>query len=173
MGLIGEKCQSCKEASEADDGGGLAGSWWRAWGYVRPPKWYWLTIGERPIGLDWCRDRWDFCANLDRLPRKSMASYSETQGSGGYPHYIISIDIECILTAKRSTSTNERHTSSANHQPWSTQIAGSLHNIHPQHISVKRQLCQEHKCLANILNIHHRFNLVTPISLESPFTRMS
>jgi high-affinity nickel-transport protein len=46
MGLIGEKCQSCKEAAEAEDGGGLAGSWWRAWGYVSPLKLCWLTIGE-------------------------------------------------------------------------------------------------------------------------------
>jgi len=46
MGLIGEKCQSCKEAAEADDGGGLAGSWWRAWGYVSSREPFWLTIGK-------------------------------------------------------------------------------------------------------------------------------
>lgn len=40
MGLIGENCRSCKEAAEADDGGGLAGSWWRAWGYVSPLTWF-------------------------------------------------------------------------------------------------------------------------------------
>jgi high-affinity nickel-transport protein len=34
MSLIGEKCQSCKEAAEAEDGGGLAGAWWRAWAFV-------------------------------------------------------------------------------------------------------------------------------------------
>ena len=46
LGLVGEKCQSCKEAAEAEDGGGLAGSWWRAWGYVSEPKRHWLIIGE-------------------------------------------------------------------------------------------------------------------------------
>ncbi|WVQ70236.1 uncharacterized protein L199_008462 [Kwoniella botswanensis] len=31
MGLIGENCQKCTDAAEDPDGGGLAGSWWRAW----------------------------------------------------------------------------------------------------------------------------------------------
>ncbi|KAJ8691743.1 hypothetical protein PTI98_011280 [Pleurotus ostreatus] len=31
MGLIGENCASCREAAEAEDGGGLAGRWWRGW----------------------------------------------------------------------------------------------------------------------------------------------
>jgi len=31
MGLIGENCKSCRESAEAEDGGGLGGSWWRAW----------------------------------------------------------------------------------------------------------------------------------------------
>ncbi|WVR05065.1 hypothetical protein IAU60_002077 [Kwoniella sp. DSM 27419] len=31
MGLIGENCASCTEAAEDPNGGGLAGSWWRAW----------------------------------------------------------------------------------------------------------------------------------------------
>ncbi|KAG9046323.1 hypothetical protein FS837_004637 [Tulasnella sp. UAMH 9824] len=31
MGLIGENCRKCREAAEAEDGGGLAGSWWRGW----------------------------------------------------------------------------------------------------------------------------------------------
>jgi nickel/cobalt transporter (NiCoT) family protein len=35
MGLIGDNCKSCQEAADADDGGGLAGSWWRAWARVR------------------------------------------------------------------------------------------------------------------------------------------
>ncbi|KAJ2919178.1 hypothetical protein MD484_g1195, partial [Candolleomyces efflorescens] len=29
MGLIGENCAKCVAAAEAEDGGGLAGSWWR------------------------------------------------------------------------------------------------------------------------------------------------
>lgn len=35
MGLIGENCTSCTEAAEDPNGGGLAGSWWRAWAKVR------------------------------------------------------------------------------------------------------------------------------------------
>ena len=31
MGLIGDNCKRCRESAEADDGGGLAGKWWRAW----------------------------------------------------------------------------------------------------------------------------------------------
>ena len=34
MGLIGENCRSCRSAAEAQDGGGLAGSWWRGWAKV-------------------------------------------------------------------------------------------------------------------------------------------
>ena len=35
MGLIGERCSQCTAAANAKDGGGLAGSWWRAWARVR------------------------------------------------------------------------------------------------------------------------------------------
>jgi len=35
MGLIGERCAQCAAAANAEDGGGLAGSWWRAWARVR------------------------------------------------------------------------------------------------------------------------------------------
>jgi high-affinity nickel-transport protein len=34
MSLIGETCQSCREAAEAEDGGGVEGAWWRAWAFV-------------------------------------------------------------------------------------------------------------------------------------------
>ncbi|ELU38249.1 NicO domain-containing protein [Rhizoctonia solani AG-1 IA] len=34
MGLIGENCDSCREAAEDPNGGGLAGSWWRGWARV-------------------------------------------------------------------------------------------------------------------------------------------
>jgi high-affinity nickel-transport protein len=34
MGLIGERCSQCAAAANAEDGGGLAGSWWRAWARV-------------------------------------------------------------------------------------------------------------------------------------------
>ena len=35
MGLIGDNCKRCQEAAEAEDGGGLAGRWWRGWANVR------------------------------------------------------------------------------------------------------------------------------------------
>jgi len=31
LGLIGEQCGPCLRAANAEDGGGLAGSWWRGW----------------------------------------------------------------------------------------------------------------------------------------------
>ena len=31
MGLLGEQCKPCTEAADAEDGGGLAGRWWRGW----------------------------------------------------------------------------------------------------------------------------------------------
>lgn len=34
MALIGENCARCREAAEAEDGGGLAGRWWRGWANV-------------------------------------------------------------------------------------------------------------------------------------------
>lgn len=34
MGLIGENCVSCREAADAEGGGGFAGAWWRAWAKV-------------------------------------------------------------------------------------------------------------------------------------------
>jgi hypothetical protein len=34
MGLIGENCTQCVAAAEAEDGGGLVGSWWRGWARV-------------------------------------------------------------------------------------------------------------------------------------------
>lgn len=34
MGLIGDNCTQCQDAANDPDGGGLAGSWWRAWARV-------------------------------------------------------------------------------------------------------------------------------------------
>lgn len=34
MGLIGDNCTPCQNAVNDPDGGGLAGSWWRAWDKV-------------------------------------------------------------------------------------------------------------------------------------------
>ena len=35
LALVGERCSQCAAAANAEDGGGLAGSWWRAWANVR------------------------------------------------------------------------------------------------------------------------------------------
>ncbi len=35
MGLIGDHCTPCQNAANAEDGGGLAGRWWRGWANVR------------------------------------------------------------------------------------------------------------------------------------------
>ena len=34
MGLIGDNCTPCQNAAGAEDGGGLAGRWWRGWANV-------------------------------------------------------------------------------------------------------------------------------------------
>lgn len=47
IGLIGENCGPCVEAAEAPDGGGLAGSWWRAWARANEASGYvGAAIGE-------------------------------------------------------------------------------------------------------------------------------
>ncbi|KAL1411225.1 hypothetical protein Q8F55_002176 [Vanrija albida] len=47
MGLIGENCTQCREAAEAEDGGGLAGSWWRAWARANDASGY---VGAAIVG---------------------------------------------------------------------------------------------------------------------------
>ncbi|KAK0188034.1 NicO-domain-containing protein [Armillaria mellea] len=47
MGLIGDNCTSCKEAAEAEDGGGLAGKWWRGWANANDNSGY---IGAAIVG---------------------------------------------------------------------------------------------------------------------------
>ncbi|KAG6868972.1 hypothetical protein C0993_006494 [Termitomyces sp. T159_Od127] len=47
MGLIGERCGRCSRAAEAEDGGGLEGSWWRAWARANSSSGY---IGVGIIG---------------------------------------------------------------------------------------------------------------------------
>ncbi|PFH54115.1 hypothetical protein AMATHDRAFT_136484 [Amanita thiersii Skay4041] len=48
MGLIGEQCSRCTAAAEAEDGGGLAGSWWRAWARANDNSGY---IGIAIVGM--------------------------------------------------------------------------------------------------------------------------
>ncbi|THV00852.1 NicO-domain-containing protein [Dendrothele bispora CBS 962.96] len=61
MALIGENCDSCKNAAEAEDGGGLAGRWWRGWAKASDNSGY---IGAAIIGafvvvvLGWYGARW-------------------------------------------------------------------------------------------------------------------
>lgn len=47
MGLIGENCRSCRAATEAKNGGGLAGSWWRGWAKANNNSGY---IGAAIVG---------------------------------------------------------------------------------------------------------------------------
>ncbi|KAF8737743.1 hypothetical protein AX14_012409 [Amanita brunnescens Koide BX004] len=48
MGLIGERCSQCAAAANAEDGGGLAGSWWRVWAKANDNIGY---IGAGIIGM--------------------------------------------------------------------------------------------------------------------------
>lgn len=52
MGLIGENCGPCSEAAEDPNGGGLAGSWWRAWARANDASGYvGAAIGEYGVDL--------------------------------------------------------------------------------------------------------------------------
>ncbi|KIL63259.1 hypothetical protein M378DRAFT_187100 [Amanita muscaria Koide BX008] len=48
MSLVGERCSQCAAAANAKDGGGLAGSWWRAWARANDNLGY---IGVAIIGI--------------------------------------------------------------------------------------------------------------------------
>ncbi|RPD62214.1 NicO-domain-containing protein [Lentinus tigrinus ALCF2SS1-7] len=47
MGLIGDHCTPCQNAANADDGGGLAGRWWRGWANANDNSGY---IGAAIVG---------------------------------------------------------------------------------------------------------------------------
>ncbi|KAH9924277.1 NicO-domain-containing protein [Epithele typhae] len=47
MGLIGDNCTPCQNAANAEDGGGLAGRWWRAWAAANDNSGY---IGAAIVG---------------------------------------------------------------------------------------------------------------------------
>ncbi|KAL5522680.1 hypothetical protein ACEPAG_8698 [Sanghuangporus baumii] len=61
MALIGENCDPCQRAAEDPDGGGLAGSWWRAWAKAADQSGY---IGAAIVGVfvailvGWYGGRW-------------------------------------------------------------------------------------------------------------------
>jgi len=76
MGLIGEQCRPCRKAADAEDGGGLAGRWWRGWRRASDQSGY---IGVAIVGgfltivSVWCGGRWirkkvgeGGCINTDR-----------------------------------------------------------------------------------------------------------
>jgi hypothetical protein len=46
MGLIGEHCSQCAAAANAEDGGGIAGAWWRGWAnvYLRNASFHLMDI---------------------------------------------------------------------------------------------------------------------------------
>ncbi|KAJ6605678.1 high-affinity nickel-transport protein-domain-containing protein [Mycena sp. CBHHK59/15] len=47
IGLIGDQCGKCQEAANAEDGGGLAGKWWRGWANANDNSGY---IGAAVVG---------------------------------------------------------------------------------------------------------------------------
>ncbi|KAI0755148.1 high-affinity nickel-transport protein-domain-containing protein [Daedaleopsis nitida] len=47
MGLVGDHCARCQAAADAEDGGGLAGSWWRGWANANENSGY---IGAAIVG---------------------------------------------------------------------------------------------------------------------------
>ncbi|KAI0632023.1 NicO-domain-containing protein [Trametes polyzona] len=47
MGLIGDNCTPCQNAANAEDGGGLAGRWWRGWANANDNSGY---IGAAIVG---------------------------------------------------------------------------------------------------------------------------
>jgi len=61
MGLIGENCAQCREAADAEDGGGLAGRWWRGWAKANDNSGY---IGAAIVGgfvvavIGWYTIKW-------------------------------------------------------------------------------------------------------------------
>lgn len=46
--MIGENCQRCSDAAEAEDGGGFAGAWWR----------FWAKVSLNWIKVVWRREVW-------------------------------------------------------------------------------------------------------------------
>ncbi|KAK7469310.1 hypothetical protein VKT23_003794 [Stygiomarasmius scandens] len=62
MALIGENCSSCQKAAEAEDGGGLAGRWWRGWAQANDSSGYigaaivgaFVVIVAAWYGVGWC-----------------------------------------------------------------------------------------------------------------------
>lgn len=72
LGLIGENCAKCTAAAEDPDGGGLAGSWWRAW--ARVSCWVVSADGRRMM-------RVGMSVQLSLAP--SSLSSSRTTSPGG------------------------------------------------------------------------------------------
>ncbi|CEL62577.1 High-affinity nickel transport protein OS=Cupriavidus necator (strain ATCC 17699 / H16 / DSM 428 / Stanier 337) GN=hoxN PE=1 SV=3 [Rhizoctonia solani AG-1 IB] len=69
MGLIGENCDSCREAAEDPNGGGLAGSWWRGWARANDMSGF---IGAAVVGCfvvivaGWYGGRWFLQRRVNR-----------------------------------------------------------------------------------------------------------
>ncbi|KZO96965.1 NicO-domain-containing protein, partial [Calocera viscosa TUFC12733] len=63
MGLIGDNCGPCQDAANAEDGGGLAGAWWRGWGTANDDSGF---IGASIVGafvfivLAWFGGTWAY-----------------------------------------------------------------------------------------------------------------
>jgi hypothetical protein len=51
-----------------------------------------MSVGKRPIGLDWCGDRSDICLDTGGVPRRSVAIEAERQATTGIGGFGIDID---------------------------------------------------------------------------------
>lgn len=81
MGLIGENCTPCTEAAEDPSGGGLAGSWWRAWARVSGQHTSNLTAGKRRERVCWRSDCGVFCRHPRRVPPVQVVAQAQEEGS--------------------------------------------------------------------------------------------
>ncbi|KAF7768671.1 hypothetical protein Agabi119p4_7914 [Agaricus bisporus var. burnettii] len=77
MGLIGEHCSQCAAAASAEDGGGLAGAWWRSWANAGEHSGY---IGIGIVGAVvsivtiWYLTRWTIHRFQRRIRNKAATS---------------------------------------------------------------------------------------------------
>ncbi|WWD15794.1 hypothetical protein CI109_100218 [Kwoniella shandongensis] len=79
MGLIGENCTQCQAAANDPHGGGLAGSWWRAWARANDQSGY---IGAAIVGcfaailVGWFVGKWALKTYKQRRERLSLGEDS-------------------------------------------------------------------------------------------------
>jgi hypothetical protein len=75
LGVIGENCSSCVEAAEAEDGGGLAGSWWRFWAGVSS------ALFAMRVRSRWCPAAYQRAPSIPSNDRQMITRVSLVRGS--------------------------------------------------------------------------------------------